>query len=83
MLVKDYRGKNAEQETWKFDAALEAQINATMKQAAIEEGQWSEKRESSGGISYAAIEALLNAGRDRLAAEKKGGACSGPPWPPD
>ena len=38
MLVKDYRGKNAEQEIWKLDAALLSQINATMKQAAIEEG---------------------------------------------
>ena len=44
MLVKDYRGKNAEQEIWKFDAALVSQINDTLKQAAIEEGQWSEKR---------------------------------------
>jgi hypothetical protein len=44
MLVKDYRGKNAEQEIWKFDAALEAQIKDTLKQAAIEEGQWTEAR---------------------------------------
>ena len=40
MLMKDYRGKNAEQETWKFDAALVSQINATMKQAAIEKGHF-------------------------------------------
>ena len=26
MLVKDYRRKNAEQETWKFDASLVGQI---------------------------------------------------------
>ena len=38
MLVKDYRGKNAEQEIWKFDAALVSTINDTLKQAAIEEG---------------------------------------------
>ena len=50
LLVKDYRGKNAEQEIWRFDAALVVQINATMKQAAIEEGQWSEKREMSGRL---------------------------------
>src|SRR5450755_3396675 len=37
MLVKEYRGKNGQQEIWKFDAALVSQINATMKQAAIEE----------------------------------------------
>ena len=34
-----YRGKNAEQEIWKFDASLVAQINDVLKQAAIEEGQ--------------------------------------------
>jgi hypothetical protein len=33
MLVKDYRGKNAEQVIWKFDAALVAQINDTLTQA--------------------------------------------------
>jgi hypothetical protein len=45
MLVKEYRGKNGQQEIWKFDAALVSQINATLKQVAIEEGQWSEKRQ--------------------------------------
>ena len=82
MLVKDYRGKNAEQETWKFDAALEAQINATMKQAAIEEGQWSEKREMSGSVPLEVAKAILNSGRDRLAAEKKAALAKGEPWPP-
>jgi hypothetical protein len=49
MLVKNYRGKNAEQEIWKFDAALVSTINDTLKQAAaIEEGQWTEKRETKG-----------------------------------
>ncbi len=33
MLVKDYRGKNAEQEIWKFDGALVSQIKDTSKQA--------------------------------------------------
>jgi hypothetical protein len=50
MLVKDYRGKNAGQEIWKFDAGLEAQIKDTLKQAAIEEGQWTEKRDAKGGL---------------------------------
>ena len=45
MLVKDYRGKNAEKEIWKFDGALVAQILDTLKQAAIEVGDWGEKRE--------------------------------------
>jgi hypothetical protein len=39
MLVKDYRGKNAEQDIWKFDASLVAQINDVLKQAAIEEAR--------------------------------------------
>jgi hypothetical protein len=47
MMVKDYRGKNAEQEMWKLDATQVRQINATLKQAAIEEGQWS--RHEGGG----------------------------------
>jgi hypothetical protein len=47
MLVKEYRGKNGQQEIWKFDAALVSQTNATLKQVAIEEGQWSEKRQLS------------------------------------
>ena len=34
-LVRDFRGKNAEQEIWKFDGALVAEINDTLKQAAI------------------------------------------------
>jgi phage terminase small subunit len=82
MLVKDYRGKNAEQEIWKLDAALVSQINATMKQAAIEEGQWSEKREMSGRLPLSEITARLNAGRDRVAAEKKAAPATGEPWPP-
>jgi hypothetical protein len=30
MLVKEYRGKNAQQEIWRFDAALVRQTNATL-----------------------------------------------------
>jgi hypothetical protein len=44
MVVKEYRGKNGQQEIWEFDEALVKQINATLKQVAIEEGQWSEQR---------------------------------------
>lgn len=82
LLAKDYRGKNAEQEIWKVDAALVTQINATMKQAAIEEGQWSEKREMSGRVPLSEIKARLNAGRDRVAAAKKAALAKGEPWPP-
>jgi phage terminase small subunit len=81
MLVKDYRGKNAEQEIWRFDAALVTQINATLKQAAIEEGQWSEKREVKSTETAERI-ARINRGRDLLAAEKKATLARGEPWPP-
>jgi len=81
MLVKDYRGKNAEREIWKFDATLVTQINATLKQAAIEEGQWSEKREVK-DAGLAERKARINRGRDRLAAEKKAALVRGEPWPP-
>ena len=67
MLVKDYRGKNAEQEIWKFDGGLVAKILDTLKQAAIEEGQWTEKREMPGTMSISFIRERLNAGRDRAA----------------
>jgi phage terminase small subunit len=82
LLAKDYRGKNAEQEIWKLDTALVTQINATMKQAAIEEGQWSEKREMSGRLPLSEVKARLNVTRDRLAAEKKAALAKGEPWPP-
>ena len=60
---------------------MSAQINATMKQAAIEEGQWSEKRESSGDAATAAIIiANLNAGRQRVVDEKKATLARGEPW---
>ena len=57
------------------------QINDTMKQAAIEEGQWTEKRESSGHAASAAIIiANLNAGRQRIVDEKKATLARGEPW---
>src|SRR5450631_1772845 len=59
MLVKEYRGRNGQQEIWKFDASLVAQTNATLKQVAIEVGQWSQKPESSDSRSIrAAVEAI-------------------------
>ena len=79
MLMKDFRGKNAEQVVWKFDAALEAKIMEALKQAAIEEGQWSEKREvqASGAAEW---KARINRGRDRLAAEKAACLARGEVW---
>jgi phage terminase small subunit len=70
-LAKDYRGKLADQVVWKFDAALVTQIAAVMKQAAIEEGQWTEKRENTDKVSLSVAEQRLNAGRDRVAAAKR------------
>jgi len=44
MMVRDNRGKNGERAIWKFDAPLVSQINDVLKQVAIEERQWGEKR---------------------------------------
>jgi hypothetical protein len=71
MVMKDYRGQKAQKEIWKFDAALEAQILHTLKQAAIEEGQWNEKRPLSSEVGISEITRRLNAGRDRCAAAKR------------
>jgi hypothetical protein len=67
MLMKDFRGKNAEQVVWKFDAALESKLMEALKQAAIEEGQWTQKRDFWGTVGIAVIKARLNAGRQRVA----------------
>jgi hypothetical protein len=80
LLVKDYRGKNAEQEIWRYDAGLISQINDTMKQAAIEEGQWTEKRDVSSSATAALVKANLLKGRDRVAAEKKAALARGEIW---
>src|SRR5712675_2355008 len=79
LLVKDYRGKDANQEVWKFDSALEARLADDLKQAAIEEGQWSEKREVQ-AAGAAERKARINRGRDRLAAEKKAALERGEIW---
>ena len=44
LLIRDFRGRNCKQEVWRFDAALEKKILETLKQAAIEENQWMQKR---------------------------------------
>ena len=67
MLVKDYRGKDANEIVWKFDGGLMAQINNTLKQAAIEEGRWIEKRDFSGVVSMNVVKARLSADRQRVA----------------
>ena len=70
LLVKDYRGKDANQEVWKFDSALEARLAEDLKQAAIEEGQWTEKRDFSGTVGLSVIKARLHAGQQRVADAK-------------
>jgi hypothetical protein len=62
LLVKDYRGKDANQEVWKFDSALEARLADDLKQAAIEEGQWTEKRQVE-AAGAAERKARINRGR--------------------
>jgi hypothetical protein len=47
-----------------------AQINYTLKQAAIEEGQWTEERDFNGIVSMDVVKAQLNAGRQRVADAK-------------
>ena len=70
-LVKDYRGTNTEQEIWKFDAALVAQICDMLKQAAIEEGQWTEKRGAKGSVGISEFMRRLNAGRAPRRSERR------------
>jgi hypothetical protein len=79
LLVKDYRGKDANQEVWRFDSALEARIADDLKQAAIEEGQWTEKRQVQ-AAGAAERKARINRGRDRLAAEKAAALARGEVW---
>jgi hypothetical protein len=50
-----------------------------LKQAAIEEGQWTEKREIK-DVGAAERKARINRGRDRLAAEKKAALERGEIW---
>src|SRR5664279_2472092 len=69
MLVKEYRGKNGQQEIWKFDASLVAQTNATLKQVAIEVGQWSQPESSDSGSSKAALDRIMLRKAMREAAE--------------
>ena len=49
---------------------LVAQINDVLKQAAIEEGQLTEKREAKGTVGISVIMERLNAGRKRVADAK-------------
>ena len=65
---------------WKFDAAVEAAIRDALKQAAIEEGQWREKRDQGGAADLADLKARIHRGRDRVAAAKKDALARGAKW---
>jgi hypothetical protein len=71
--------KDANQEVWKFDSALEVRLADDLKQAAIEQGRWSERREVQ-TVGAAERKARINRGRDRLAAEKAVALTRGEVW---
>src|SRR5450432_4783248 len=48
LLMKDYKGKDADTPVYKVDAGLLAELRNHEKQAAEELGQWGEKRPLSG-----------------------------------
>ena len=79
LVVREYRGRDCK-ETWKFDAGLMTAIRETLKQIAIEEGEWAEKREPNAAANLAELTAKINQGRDRLAAAKKAALARGEKW---
>jgi hypothetical protein len=48
LLMKDYKGKDADTPVYKVDAGLLAELRNHEKQAAEELGQWGEKRQLTG-----------------------------------
>jgi hypothetical protein len=82
MLVKDFRGKDANQEIWKFDGGLEAKIFECLKQAAIEEGQWNEKRDTAGTAAIDIARVELRREARRISDLKEAALAAGEPWPP-
>jgi hypothetical protein len=74
-------GKDADREIWKFDAGSISKMMDALKQAAIEEGQWGEKREAKGSVSIDVFRARLHAGRDGVAAAKRAALAKGETCP--
>ena len=61
--------------------SLGGRIRDALKQATIEEGQWTEKWDGAGGASQLAdLKARINCGRDRMAAAKKEALARGEKW---
>lgn len=48
LIVRDYKGKDADVPVYRFDAALVKELREHEKQAAIEVGEWAEKRVLAG-----------------------------------
>jgi hypothetical protein len=82
MMVKDYRGKDANQEIWKYDSGLAGRIAEHLKQVAIEEGQWADKRDVTSHVSVDVAKVELRIERHRIADAKKEALAKGLPWPP-
>lgn len=61
LLVRDYKGGQIMTEIYKFDAAMAKEYREAMKQAAIELGEWTEKRELSGTEGAPLLEPLAAA----------------------
>jgi hypothetical protein len=76
LLVKDYRGEKV---ILKFDVALVSQLHATLKQVAIEEGQWTEKRDLK-LVDVAGSKARINRGRQRVVDDKAAALARGETW---
>lgn len=45
LLVRDYKGKDADRAVYAFDASLIRELREHQKQAAIEVGEWTEKKD--------------------------------------
>jgi hypothetical protein len=82
-VVKDYRGKDANQEVWKFDSALDARLADDLKQAAIEEGSGRRSARSRPPAPPSGRPASIAAGTDwrprrrRLSGSRRGLAIGG------
>ena len=70
LLVRDYKGRNADVAVYKADTALMAEMRATERQAAEELGQWITKSEPS-HLNVNEMTERLNAGRRRLLEDRE------------
>ena len=59
-----------------------SQITDVLKQAAIEEGQWTEKRDVTNHVAVDVIKVELRMEQHRIAEAKQAAQAKGLPWPP-